>query len=34
MQIARALAGLMRRMMPAGTPSTTEMTRADRRERR
>jgi hypothetical protein len=34
MQIARILAGLLRRMLPAGMPSATEMTRADRRERR
>ena len=34
MQIARILAGLLRRMLPASMPSTTEMTRADRRERR
>ena len=33
-QIARILAGLLRRMLPGGMPSTTEMTRADRRERR
>ena len=33
-QIARILAGLLRRILPAGMPSTTEMTRADRRERR
>ncbi len=31
-QIARIVAGLLRRMLPAGVPSTTEMTRADRRE--
>jgi hypothetical protein len=33
-QIARILAGLLRRMLPVGMPATTEMTRADRRERR
>jgi hypothetical protein len=33
-QIARIWAGLLRRMLPAGMPSTTEMTRADRRVRR
>jgi hypothetical protein len=33
-QIARILAGLLRRMLPGGMPSTTEMTRADHRDRR
>ena len=33
-QIARILAGLLRRMLPAGVPPETEMPRADRREHR
>jgi hypothetical protein len=33
-QIARILAGLLRRMLPAGVPPRTEMPRADRREHR
>jgi hypothetical protein len=33
-QIARIVAGLLRRMLPAGAPPKTEMARADRRERR
>ena len=33
-QIARILAGLLRRMLPAGAPPKTEVARADRRERR
>jgi hypothetical protein len=33
-QIARIVAGLLRRMLPAGVPPRTEMPRADRREHR
>jgi hypothetical protein len=33
-QIARILAGLLRRMLPAGVPPETETRRADRREHR
>ena len=33
-QIARILAGLLRRMLPAGVPPETETPRADRREHR